>query len=151
MPTPNLSRRSFLALAGAGAVSTIAWPAWAADARRPGAVRAPLPVARLDLAALGRLTFRAPCETRWPALALARQVIAAGGAAGAVLNAAKEQALDDFIAGRIRFTDMAPAVAHALDRAAGRAGFAVSPDSLEAVMAWDAQARRDAAAWSFAA
>ena len=41
MPTPNLSRRSFLALAGAGAVSTIAWPAWAADARRPGAVRAP--------------------------------------------------------------------------------------------------------------
>ena len=26
--------------------------------------RAPLPVARLDLAALGRLTFRAPCDTR---------------------------------------------------------------------------------------
>ena len=113
--------------------------------------RQKLPLPRLDLAALGSLTFRAPCDTRWPALALARQVIAAGGAAGAVLNAAKEQALDDFIAGRIRFTDMAPAVAHALDRAAGRAGFAVSPDSLEAVMAWDAQARRDAAAWSFAA
>ncbi|KGJ13067.1 1-deoxy-D-xylulose-5-phosphate reductoisomerase [Paracoccus sanguinis] len=113
--------------------------------------RSPLPVARLDLAALGRLTFRAPCDTRWPALALARQVIASGGAAGAVLNAAKEQALDDFIAGRIRFTDMAPAVAHALDRAAGQAGFARSPDSLEAVLSWDAAARRDAAAWGRAA
>ncbi|SDL67220.1 1-deoxy-D-xylulose-5-phosphate reductoisomerase [Paracoccus chinensis] len=113
--------------------------------------REKLPLARLDLAALGSLTFRAPCETRWPALALARQVIAQGGAAGAVLNAAKEQALDDFIAGRIRFTDMAGAVAHALDLAAGRPGFGTSPDSLEAVLEWDAQARRDAAAWQTAA
>lgn len=109
--------------------------------------RKPLPLPPLDLAALGSLTFRAPCETRWPALALARQVIAAGGAAGAVLNAAKEQALDDFIAGRIRFTDMAPMVAHALDVAAGRDGFGQSPDSLAAVLDWDGQARRDAAGW----
>lgn len=113
--------------------------------------REKLPLARLDLAALGSLTFRAPCEARWPALALARQVIAQGGAAGAVLNAAKEQALDDFIAGRIRFTDMAGPVAHALDLAAGRPGFGTSPDSLEAVLEWDAQARRDAAAWQTAA
>lgn len=113
--------------------------------------RKKLPLPRLDLAALGSLTFRAPCETRWPALALARQVIAQGGAAGAVLNAAKEQALDDFMAGRIRFTDMAGAVAHALDRAAGRPGFGQSPDSLRAVLDWDAQARRDAAAWQTAA
>ena len=105
----------------------------------------------LDLAATGRLTFAAPCETRWPALALARQVIASGGAAGAVLNAAKEQALDDFIAGRIRFTDMAGAVAHALDAAAGRSGFGISPDSLETVLHWDADARRDAGAWRGAA
>ena len=113
--------------------------------------REKLPLARLNLAAQGSLTFRAPCETRWPALSLARQVIAQGGAAGAVLNAAKEQALDDFIAGRIRFTDMAGAVAHALDLAAGRSGFGTSPDSLEAVLDWDAQARRDAAAWQTAA
>ena len=113
--------------------------------------REKLPLARLNLAAQGSLTFRAPCETRWPALSLARQVIAQGGAAGAVLNAAKEQALDDFIAGRIRFTDMAGAVAHALDLAAGRSGFGASPDSLEAVLDWDAQARRDAAAWQTAA
>ncbi|WP_112874545.1 1-deoxy-D-xylulose-5-phosphate reductoisomerase [Paracoccus endophyticus] len=108
--------------------------------------RKPLGLPRLDLAALGSLTFRTPCETRWPALGLARQVIAAGGAAGAVFNAAKEQALDDFIAGRIRFTDMAPAVDRALTAASGRAGFAASPDSLGAVLDWDGQARRDAAA-----
>ncbi|MBB1491404.1 MULTISPECIES: 1-deoxy-D-xylulose-5-phosphate reductoisomerase [unclassified Paracoccus (in: a-proteobacteria)] len=113
--------------------------------------REKLPLPRLDLAALGSLTFRAPCGTRWPALALARQVIAQGGAAGAVLNAAKEQALDDFITGRIRFTDMAGAVAHALDLAAGRAGFGNSPDSLQTVLEWDAQARRDAAVWQAAA
>ncbi|WP_299359393.1 1-deoxy-D-xylulose-5-phosphate reductoisomerase [uncultured Paracoccus sp.] len=109
--------------------------------------RAPLPVAPLDLAALGQLTFRAPDEVRWPALRLAREVIAQGGAAGAVFNAAKEQALDDFIAGRIRFTDMAPAVEHALDRGAGRPHFGTSPAELDAVLAWDQAARRDVAAW----
>lgn len=113
--------------------------------------REALPLPPLDLAATGSLTFRQPCETRWPALSLARQVIAQGGAAGAVLNAAKEQALDDFIAGRIRFTDMAGAVAHALDRAAGRTGFARSPESLAEVLAWDSGARLDAAAWQAAA
>ncbi|NUL46145.1 M28 family peptidase [Cellulosimicrobium funkei] len=41
MPVPDLSRRAFLAVAGGGALSTIAWPAWAADGPRPGAVQAP--------------------------------------------------------------------------------------------------------------
>ena len=109
--------------------------------------RAALPVPALDLAALGSLTFARPDEARWPALRLAREVILAGGAAGAVLNAAKEQALDDFIAGRIRFTDMAPAVEHALDRAANQAGFARSPADLGEVLHWDGFARRAAAEW----
>ena len=110
--------------------------------------RAALPVAALDLAALGQLTFRAPDEVRWPALRLAREVIAQGGAAGAVLNAAKEQALDDFMAGRIGFADMAPAVEHALDIAAGRPHFGDSPGDLDAVLAWDRVARRDAGDWA---
>ncbi|HMM07542.1 MAG TPA: 1-deoxy-D-xylulose-5-phosphate reductoisomerase [Paracoccus solventivorans] len=113
--------------------------------------REKLPLPRLDLARQGSLTFREPCAARWPALSLAREVIAQGGAAGAVLNAAKEQALDDFIAGRIRFTDMAGAVAHALDRAAGQAGFGRSPGSLAEVLAWDEAARRAAADWRAAA
>lgn len=107
--------------------------------------RAELPVPRLDLAALGSLTFAEPDELRWPALRLAREAMQAGGAAGAVLNAAKEQALDDFIAGHIGFTDMASSVARALDLAAAEPGFGQSPGDLDTVLAWDGFARRAAA------
>ncbi|WP_207100664.1 1-deoxy-D-xylulose-5-phosphate reductoisomerase [Paracoccus shandongensis] len=108
--------------------------------------RAPLPVAPLDLAALGSLTFRAPDEARWPALRLAREVMAAGGMAGAVFNAAKEQALDDFIAGRIGFTAMAPRVEMTLGALSGRGGFGDDPADLETVLHWDREARKEAAA-----
>ncbi|MEO9514799.1 MAG: 1-deoxy-D-xylulose-5-phosphate reductoisomerase [Paracoccaceae bacterium] len=72
--------------------------------------RRKLPVERLDFAKLGQLTFRAPDEVRWPALRLAREVMEAGGLTGAIFNAAKETALDGFIAGHIRFTEMAEVV-----------------------------------------
>ncbi|SNT72705.1 1-deoxy-D-xylulose-5-phosphate reductoisomerase [Paracoccus seriniphilus] len=108
--------------------------------------RAALPVAPLDLAAIGSLTFRAPDETRWPALRLARQVMHAGGMSGAVFNAAKEQALDDFIAGKIRFTQMAPRVEATLEAMAGRDGFTAAPETLETVLHWDRLARQEAAA-----
>ncbi len=62
-----------------------------------------LPVERLDLAQLGQLTFEAPDDQRFPALRLAREVMARGGLSGAVFNAAKEIALDHFIAGRSGF------------------------------------------------
>ena len=108
--------------------------------------RAALPVADLDLAAIGRLTFRAPDEGRWPALRLAREVMAAGGAAGAVFNAAKEQALDDFIAGRIGFADMAPRVEATLQALSADSGFGHDPADLSSVLDWDARARQKAAA-----
>lgn len=76
--------------------------------------RRPLPVDALDLAAVGRLEFCAPDETRYPALRLAREVMAEGGLAGAIFNAAKERTLDHFIAGRIRFTDMGAIVEEVL-------------------------------------
>ncbi|MGH1414471.1 MAG: 1-deoxy-D-xylulose-5-phosphate reductoisomerase [Pelagimonas sp.] len=72
--------------------------------------RKPLPVERLDLVKLGQMTFRNPCETRWPALRLAREVMMAGGLMGAVFNAAKERALDAFIQERITFPRMAGVV-----------------------------------------
>ena len=108
--------------------------------------RRPLSVAALDLAAMGSLTFRSPDETRWPALRLAREVMAAGGAAGAVFNAAKEQALDDFIAGRIGFTQMSPRVEATLQALSGRPGFGHDPADLETVLHWDRAARQEAAA-----
>ncbi|MFO7758919.1 MAG: 1-deoxy-D-xylulose-5-phosphate reductoisomerase [Roseovarius sp.] len=76
--------------------------------------RRPLPVDALDLAAVGRLEFCSPDETRYPALRLAREVMAEGGLAGAIFNAAKERTLDHFIAGRIRFTDMGAIVEEVL-------------------------------------
>lgn len=109
--------------------------------------RRALPVAPLDLAAIGNLSFYAPDEERWPALRLAREVMAAGGAAGAVMNAAKEQALDDFIDGHLRFPEMAAAVEAALEGAAGQAGFADSLTTLDRVRAWHDEGRRLARQW----
>ena len=78
--------------------------------------RQTLPVERLDLAKIGSFEFRAPDEVRWPALRLAREVMARGGMAGAVFNAAKEIALDGFIDGRLRFPQMAEVVEDTLDQ-----------------------------------
>ncbi|MCY1665746.1 1-deoxy-D-xylulose-5-phosphate reductoisomerase [Rhizobium sp. SL86] len=69
--------------------------------------RGKLPVERLDFAKLSRLDFEAPDEERFPALRLARLAMIRGGVQGAVLNAAKEVALDAFIAGDLPFLAMA--------------------------------------------
>ncbi|MGA0776746.1 MAG: 1-deoxy-D-xylulose-5-phosphate reductoisomerase [Gemmobacter sp.] len=107
--------------------------------------RAPLPVARLDLARIGALTFEAPDPVRFPALRLAREVMAARGMAGAVFNAAKEIALDHFLEGRVGFTAMAAIVEATLARMAAEPGFTSAPDRLEIVLAFDHLARMRAA------
>ena len=103
--------------------------------------RTSLPVARLDLAAIGALTFRAPDPARYPALALARQVMDRGGMSGAVLNAAKERALDHFIARRLSFTGMAEVVARVLDRAEGETGLIDAEFDLDNIRHADQMAR----------
>jgi 1-deoxy-D-xylulose-5-phosphate reductoisomerase len=98
------------------------------------------PCAPLDLAAVGRLDFAAPDLNRFPALALARQALEAGGARPAILNAANEVAVAAFLEGRVGFLEIAAIVADTLacyDPAA--------PDSLDAVLAIDAEARGYAA------
>ena len=65
--------------------------------------RVALPVDRLSLADIGQLTFYAPDRHRYPALEIARNVMEIGGHAGAAFTAAKERALDAFIAGDHRF------------------------------------------------
>ena len=104
-------------------------------------VRQPLPVARLDLAAVGALTFRAPDMGRFPALRLAREVMAQRGLAGAVFNAAKEIALDKFIAGQIGFMDMAGLVETTLARLSGETSLGKAAASLDDVLAMDQLAR----------
>jgi len=78
--------------------------------------RASLPVERLDFARLAKLDFHAPDETRFPALALARTAMQRGGLQGAVLNGAKEIALEAFIDGQIGFLEMADIVAATMDK-----------------------------------
>jgi 1-deoxy-D-xylulose-5-phosphate reductoisomerase len=99
--------------------------------------RMPTPMAPLDLVALGRLDFEAADETAFPALALARQALAAGGARPAILNAANEVAVAAFLSGRIGFLEIAAIVADTLDRYDPPA-----PGDVAAVLAVDAEARR---------
>jgi 1-deoxy-D-xylulose-5-phosphate reductoisomerase len=107
--------------------------------------RRPLPVARLDLAKIGAMTFRAPEAARYPALALARRVMEQGGLMGAVFNAAKERALDGFIAGEIGFLEMAEVVEQVLDTMWSRDGLQNAELSLNTVLQTDALARIRAA------
>ena len=96
--------------------------------------RRDLPVERIDWAKIGALTFREPEEARYPALGLAREVMARGGLAGAVFNAAKERALDGFIAGEIGFLDMALVVEETLSQmiAEGHINAGISLDNVRA-------------------
>ncbi|MEC7257173.1 MAG: 1-deoxy-D-xylulose-5-phosphate reductoisomerase [Pseudomonadota bacterium] len=103
--------------------------------------RLPLPVARLDLARIGQLNFSPPDESRFPALRLARAVMARGGLAGAVFNAAKERSLDAFIAGRIGFLDMAGIVEQVLDRFEAKSDLIDAAMTLDNVMQTDHLAR----------
>ncbi len=103
--------------------------------------RRSLPVERLDLVKLGQMTFRPACETRWPALRLAREVMDAGGLSGAVFNAAKEVALDAFIDGRIKFTRMAGVVEDVLTRVSSQPGLIDDDFDLDMVVEADHLAR----------
>ena len=76
--------------------------------------RLPAERAKLDLAALGKLTFREPDPVRFPCLSLVRQACEAGGCAPAVLAAADEWAVDAFIKGEIKYTDIACTIADTL-------------------------------------
>lgn len=103
--------------------------------------RPSLPVERLDFTHLSRLDFEAPDEERFPALRLAREAMQRGGLQGAVLNGAKECALDAFMDGRIGFLQMAEIVARTMERLSDLADAA----DMDAVFAADSAARRIAA------
>ncbi|MCA1407543.1 1-deoxy-D-xylulose-5-phosphate reductoisomerase [Ensifer sp. IC3342] len=103
--------------------------------------RCDLPVERLDFAKLSRLDFEAPDEVRFPALRLARRAMQSGGVQGAVLNGAKETALEAFIKGRVGFLAMAEIVEKVMDELADLPAAATMDD----VFAADEKARKMAA------
>ena len=98
--------------------------------------RLPAPTPRLDLAAVGRLTFEKPDPVRFPALRLAREALARGGGATCALNAANEIAVGGFLRGEIGLLDIVPVVERTIET--------VSNDpvtSLERVTTADREAR----------
>jgi 1-deoxy-D-xylulose-5-phosphate reductoisomerase len=96
-------------------------------------------VGPLDLVKQGRLDFEAPDIRRFPCLALAYEALRGGGAAPIVLNAANEIAVDAFLKGRVRFTEIAAVVESTLE---GFASAAVqTADDIDAILGIDHQAR----------
>lgn len=90
-------------------------------------------VARLDLAALGRMDFAQVDAARFPAIALARRAIALGSAGTTVLNCANEAAVSAFIAGQCGFLDISWAVEEVLSRFSSTDLAAMACDTLEEI------------------
>ena len=96
-------------------------------------------VRQLDLFDIARLDFAPPDLERFPCLRLAQAAAQAGGTAPAILNAANEVAVSAFLEQRIRFTQIAEAIEHAL------ASVQKSDDAtLESILASDTRAREAA-------
>ncbi|MGE0183506.1 MAG: 1-deoxy-D-xylulose-5-phosphate reductoisomerase [Parvularculaceae bacterium] len=110
--------------------STFAWPD-----------RTPTPSARLDFAAVAQLTFEAPDAERFPSLRLAREAVQRGGVYPAALNAANEVAVASFLAGKLKFLDIAAVCEHVFNDV-GRRNGPEKLSSLEEAMAADVEARR---------
>ena len=96
-------------------------------------------VAALDLFKVATLNFSAPDFERFPCLRLAYQALRAMGTAPAVMNAANEVAVAAFLDEQISFLDIPSVIESVLDALP-----VTKVDSLDAVLAADAEARRAA-------
>jgi 1-deoxy-D-xylulose-5-phosphate reductoisomerase len=102
--------------------------------------RLPLELPRFRPHRMDGWTFERPDLKRFPALALAYAAAEAGGAVPAAMNAANETAVDAFLSGRIRFTDIVRIVQTLMDGLRrGR-----KPVTLEDVLQTDRESREEA-------
>ena len=102
-------------------------------------------VARLDLAALGRLDFAEVDAARFPAIELARHAIALGSGGTTVLNCANELAVSAFIAGQCGFLDISWVVEEVLSRFSSGNQAALPCDTLDEIAYLDRFGREMAA------
>ena len=98
-------------------------------------------VAPLDFSSIGSLTFEAPDFDRFPCLALALDASREAGDCPAGLNAANEVAVEAFLAGGIKFTDIAKVIAEVME-----SWQTAEPEDIDAVIDADKKARRAAEA-----
>ena len=99
-----------------------------------------LPLEEVDLSKVGTLDFEKPDLLKYPALRLGFDVLEHGGLAGAAFNAAKEEALDNFLDYKLSFLGMADVVRATMDELSSKNQLS-SEIELEAVMEIDIQAR----------
>jgi 1-deoxy-D-xylulose-5-phosphate reductoisomerase len=93
-------------------------------------------VAPLDLFRIGQFNFERPDLERFPCLRLAAEAFQQGGTAPAVLNAANEEAVAAFLAGKLGFADIPVIIERTL-----AATEVVPADSFDTIFAKDAEAR----------
>ncbi|NMP25303.1 1-deoxy-D-xylulose-5-phosphate reductoisomerase [Rahnella sp. SAP-1] len=96
-------------------------------------------VEALDFCKMGALTFSEPDYVRYPCLKLAIEASRTGQAATTALNAANEVSVAAFLAGRLRFTDIAALNSQVMEKT-----LPGEPASVEEVLAIDRTARASA-------
>lgn len=94
--------------------------------------RAPSPVKKLDLFETAKLEFFKPDLGRFVCLDLALAAARTGGVTPAVLSAADEIAVDAFLSGKIKFTDISKLVYSVLRKTPTTSGMATINQALEA-------------------
>ncbi|MBQ9086542.1 MAG: 1-deoxy-D-xylulose-5-phosphate reductoisomerase [Clostridia bacterium] len=99
--------------------------------------RAEAVIPQLDLFEVGKLTFAKPDMETFSLLSCAMRCIAKGGALPAVLNAANEVAVAEFLRGRISFCEIAESVGATVEELAS----ASESHDLESILAFDREAR----------
>jgi 1-deoxy-D-xylulose-5-phosphate reductoisomerase len=97
----------------------------------------------MDFSQAARLDFEPPDPGRFPAVRLGHEAAARGGTAGAVLNAANEEAVRGFLDGAIAFTDITDICARLLDEHPYQA-----EPTLDEVLRLDAWARQEVVKWA---
>jgi 1-deoxy-D-xylulose-5-phosphate reductoisomerase len=105
--------------------------------------RLPGPARKLDWRALAELRFEPADRDTFPAIDLGFEVARRGGTAGAVLNAANEAAVARFLAGELKFLDIARCCRAVLDSH----DYEPSP-TLAGLLAADRRARQEVSRWT---
>lgn len=85
--------------------NALAWPDRIASGVEP-----------LDLIRVSQLNFEEADDNRFPCIRLARAAFRQGGTSMAILNAANEVAVDNFLAKRIKFTEIAQLIEKTLEK-----------------------------------
>ena len=142
---PQSIIHSMIELADSSVLAQLGWP----DMKLPilyclsWPSRLETPWRRLDLTEVGQLSFRAPDPTKYPCMELAYAAGRAGGTMPAVMNAANEEAVAQFLEERIHFLDIPVVIEAACEQ--HKADLMAHPqlDDVLSVDQWARQAVRE--------